>query len=292
MPPDRSAIVTQIELLKARWTEQVLSTWEQMTDEWAADDPQDRVWLMYSANFLLRTGGVRWAVDPFTLSARLPQAPRVNAAQSLRRLCFVLLTHRHADHLDLALIHQLREAPIRWVVPDFLVATVVSVGIPLSRLIVPEMLEAIEIDGVTITPFPGLHWEYGPSGAGEPLRGVPAVGYLAEFQHTRWLFPGDTRCYDSARLPNFGPVDGVFAHLWLGRGAALLDRPPLLDAFCRFFLSFQPGRIVVTHLNEVGRAPEDYWDARHYALAQEQFRLVAPDLPVSAGFPGGSVAMV
>jgi len=290
MLPDRLTVYKQIEQQKARWSEQVLATWQQITAEWRADDPEDRTWLMYSANYLLRTGGVRWAIDPFTLNARLPHAPRVNAAESLRPLSFVLLTHRHADHLDLALIHELRDVPVRWVVPDFLVAPVEEAGVPRARLMVPKMLEPVQIDGVTITPFPGLHWEYDASGTGEPLRGVPAVGYLAVFGQKRWLFPGDTRCYDAAQLPNFGPVDAVFAHLWLGRGCALMDRPPLLDAFCRFFLSLQPRQIVVTHLNELGRAPEDYWDERHYALVREQFQQLAPHLPVSACFAGCSVA--
>ena len=95
------------------------------------------------------------------------------------------------------------------------------------------------------------------------LRGVPATGYLVEFQNKRWLFPGDTRTYDASQLPSFGPVDGLFAHLWLGRGCALMDEPPLLDAFCQFCLDLQPRRIILTHLNEFGRDADDFWDEEH-----------------------------
>lgn len=287
---DRSGVRAQIDLQKARWSEQYLATWQKMTAVWSVDDPDDQAWLMYSANYLLRTGGVRWAVDPFTLGARVSQAAPVDVAAGLRRLSFVLLTHRHADHLDVQLIRALRAAPVWWVVPEFLVPCVTGeAGIPRARLIVPKMLEPMVIDGITITPFPGLHWEYGPSRTAGPVRGVPAVGYLVEFAQKRWLFPGDTRCYDPAQIPNFGEVDLVFAHLWLGRGCALMDHPPLLETFCRFFLSLRPRRVVVTHLNELGREPEDYWDERHYLLAREQFSKLAPGLPVSACLPGGSV---
>jgi hypothetical protein len=57
-------------------------------------------------------------------------------------------------------------------------------------------LEPIEIAGIKITPFPGLHWEKLEHQVKEninPLKSVPATGYLVEFKNKRWLFPGDTR---------------------------------------------------------------------------------------------------
>ena len=73
--------------------------WQSMLSAWSSPDPEDRVWLLYSANYLFRTGGVRWALDPLRLSWRVPQEPEVNLA-ALKALSFVLLTHTHADHLD------------------------------------------------------------------------------------------------------------------------------------------------------------------------------------------------
>ena len=60
-----------------------------------------------------------------------------------------------------------------------------------------------------LTPFDGLHIH------GE--HGVPAMGYLAEFSKKRWLFPGDTREFDFSKLPDFGELDDVIGHLWLGK---------------------------------------------------------------------------
>lgn len=235
--------------------------WRRITQEWQQPGPDDRAWLTYSANYLLRTGGVRWAIDPLRLSWRVSAAAPV-AACDLAGAAFVLLTHRHADHLDLDLLAALAAFPIYWVTPPALLETVQRAGLRRERILTPVCGQPLLLNGVRITPFDGLHWEAGPDG---DRRGVPATGYLAEFGGRRWLFPGDTRCYDPAGLPDFGALDGVFAHVWLGRGAALDEPPPLLDDFCRFCLALKPRRIVLAHLYEFGRDASDFWDATHAA---------------------------
>ena len=40
------------------------------SSEWNSPGPDDRAWLMYSANYLFRTQGVRWAMDPLELHSR------------------------------------------------------------------------------------------------------------------------------------------------------------------------------------------------------------------------------
>jgi L-ascorbate metabolism protein UlaG (beta-lactamase superfamily) len=217
---------------------------------------------MYSANYLFCTGHVRWAIDPMTLKHRLPQAPEMDIAHDLDGLSFVLLTHEHADHLDLGMVRALRALPILWVVPEPLLAMVEPTGLSREKIIVPRSMRPLEIEGIKVVPMDGPHWEADPSQPGG-LRGVPAIAYLVEFNGKRWLFPSDTRTYDAAQLPSFGPVDGMFAHLWLGRGCALLDAPPLLDAFRQFFVALQPRCIILTHLEEFGRDADDYWDSSH-----------------------------
>src|SRR5512143_3834561 len=73
--------------------------WETMTTQWAQPGAEHCAWLMYSANYLLRTAGVRWAIDPVRLEHRLPGAPSVDYTGSLSALSFVVLTHRHSAHL-------------------------------------------------------------------------------------------------------------------------------------------------------------------------------------------------
>ncbi|MCX6035958.1 MAG: hypothetical protein NTV38_13445, partial [Chloroflexi bacterium] len=92
----------------------------------------------------------------------------------------------------------------------------------------------------------------------------------------RWLFPGDTRTYDPAGLPDLGPVDVLFAHLWLGRAVALQSHPPLLELFCRFCLAFQPRRVILTHLEEWGRQASDFWDIEHAKMAVSVLKKGSP----------------
>jgi Beta-lactamase superfamily domain len=246
------------------------SLWRRMISEWQSPEETDRVWLLYAANYLFRTAGVRWALDPLTLRQRVPFTPEGDVAL-LSAMDYVVLTHRHADHMDLDLLRKLRDFPIRWIVPEHMLDSVRTFHLPEEKLIVPHMLEPIRLPGLTLTPFNGLHLAPDP-GSPNGLRGVPETGYLAEFSGKRWLIPGDTRVYDASQLPAFGPVDGLFAHVWLGRGCALQKEPILMDAFCRFCLDLSPGRIVLSHLEEFGRNEDEFWDDTHVEMIKKQFQ--------------------
>lgn len=263
--------------------------WSKMIAEWNQPGPDDKAWLMYSANYLFHTNNVRWAMDPLRLSHRLPQAPAVEFAKDLDKLSFVILTHQHSDHLDFDLIRELSHLPLIWVIPDFVLQFIKNTtDIFLNQVIIPKALQSFDIQGIRITPFDGLHWE---KRSGEEPRGVPAMAYLIEFNHKRWLFPGDTRTYDASQLPSLGPVDGLFAHLWLGRGCALMDEPPLLDAFCRFCLDLRPGRVILTHLNELGRDANDLWDESHVQGVCSKFKEINPDISVIPAYMGENILL-
>ncbi|RPJ21052.1 MAG: MBL fold metallo-hydrolase, partial [Chloroflexi bacterium] len=252
-------------------------------------EAEDRVWLTYSANYLFRTQGIRWAIDPLTLNWRMKYAPRVNVARDLSNLSFVLLSHRHEDHLDLDLLSALRHLPITWVVPDFMLSMVIKgAGLCRENIIVPSALQPIELNGIRILPFNSLHWETTPD---ETRKGVPAVGYLVECKDKRWLFPGDIRTYDALQLPDFGFVDQLFAHLWLGRGCALMEEPPLMDAFRQFCFDLKPRRIILSHLNEFGRTADDFWDESHAQEICLRFQTQAADVPVIPVRMGESVLL-
>jgi len=265
--------------------------WNKLIAEWNSPGPEDRAWLMYSANYLFRTQGVRWALDPLTLKCRLPRAPVMDVARDLQGLDFVLLTHRHKDHLDFDLLRALRHLPIRWIIPEAILLLVQREGgLPAKQILVPNPQQSIELHGLRITSFDGLHWEDAP-GYPDGRRGVPASGYLVELDGRRWLFPGDTRTYDPAGLPDHGPVDVLFAHLWLGRGAALQTHPPLLEQFCRFCLALQPQRLILTHLQEWGRQASEFWNLEPVELVVSVFKEHAPLLPIEIACTGDVILL-
>jgi L-ascorbate metabolism protein UlaG (beta-lactamase superfamily) len=265
--------------------------WEKLIADWNSPGSDYRAWLMYSANYLFRTQDVRWALDPLSLKCRVPQAPVLEFARDLKELDFVLLTHSHKDHLDFGLLRLLRHLPMRWVVPEAILPLVQrEVGLQEKKILVPKPLQAIELNGLRITPFNGLHWEADPGLPGG-RRGIPATGYLVEQGIKRWLFPGDTRLFDPACLPDLGPVDVLFAHLWLGRAAAFHPRPPLLEKFCSFYLALQPRRLIITHLQEWGRLAAEFWDRGHADRVVSVLKVHAPFLPVKAAYAGDEIRL-
>lgn len=266
-----------------------LNRWTGMLFEWSSPVPGDRAWLMHAANYLFRTSGLRWTLDPLTLHHRLSSAPAVDVS-ALAALDYVVLTHRHTDHIDPALLAALCDFSARWIVPEALLTQVRTLGLPPEKLIIARPLEPLCLGALTLTPFEGRHFEADDTRPGG-IRGVPATGYLAEFSGKRWLFPGDTRTYDASLLPSFGCVDGLFAHLWLGRGQALAPVPPRLDEFGQFCLDLQPGRIVLTHLNEWGRPEKELWTEHHARLVMDWFTFHAPCVPVQSALMGECVEL-
>jgi L-ascorbate metabolism protein UlaG (beta-lactamase superfamily) len=276
-------INTRIELEEkiARARVEYPALWRRFIREWREADSGDCAWLMYAANYLLYTGGVRWAMDPFSLATRIGGVPHADYAADLESLELVLLTHAHNDHLDLNLIGAIAGLPIQWIVPEFMLDKVTGAGVPMKNIIVPVNGKAIAFKRLGITPFAGQHIH--------ERFGVPETGYLVESGGKRWLFLGDTRVYDLEKLPDFGPVDAVFAHVWLGKACADLPIPPLLDAFCQFYLSIHAKRILLTHLEELGRDEKDLWDKQHVKMITHKMEEMQAFCKTEVYFTGGII---
>jgi L-ascorbate metabolism protein UlaG (beta-lactamase superfamily) len=279
----------QISLKRKETIDRYPALWANMISEWNTPGADDMVWMMYSANYLFRTGNVRWAIDPLSLDWRLPEAPIMNLCRELQDLSFVLLTHSHKDHLDFKLLSALRYLPIRWVVPEFLLSLIQKkVGLLEEQILIPHPFQPMEFEGFRITPYDGQHMVKYPDGMST---GVQEMAYLVECSGKRWLFPGDTRIYDAKRHPIFDPIDTLFAHVWLGRSAALMDPPQLLGDFCQFCADIQPGRVILTHIEELGRDADNYWDTSHVKRIISHFQLKFPDIPIVPACMGERVTL-
>jgi hypothetical protein len=236
------------------------SAWTRMIRSWTVPRDTDAVWLMYAGNYLFNTSGLKWAVDPVLLSNRVPEAPTMEVLDDLRPLSFILLTHAHVDHVDLRLWNQLRGLDCQWIVPEHMISFFLrETSMERGKFTVAVPSLAIDTHGIRILPFAGLHREWTADGEIQ----VPATGYLVEVGQRRYLLPGDVRTYNATALADLGPVNAVFAHLFLGRSAALEPSPPLLDAFVDFYRACRPRKVLLTHLYELSRDPEDCWLELH-----------------------------
>jgi hypothetical protein len=255
--------------------------WGRMIRGWCAPRTDDAVWLMNSANYLFNTGGLKWAVDPVLLSNRIPEAPVLDVTPDLADLDFILLSHAHVDHSDIVLWSQLQNSRCHWIVPDHMTDFFTrEVSVSDSAYSVATPGKEIEMSGARIVPFESPHYERLETGG---TNHVDSTGYLVEVAGASYLFPGDIRTYDSLCLKPFTGVSAVFAHVFLGRSSALMNDPPLLEAFVDFYLSCHPKKIVLSHLYELGRDPENCWLSSHAQAVAKAF--IAADSDVEIVIP-------
>jgi len=266
---------------RVRFFREYPTRWQRMLATWRQPPRAMMGWLMYAASYLFTTHGVRWALDPVIPASRLlPDLPGELPMEVLADLSFLLLTHDHDDHVDYRLLAALRSSGVRFVVPEHMLATVRAHANPHEKqLIVAQHGQRLELDGIGVLPFPGWHWYRQADGQ---LCGLDATGYLVEVDGQRWLFPGDVRDYGVPEIRQLGPVDLLFAHLWLGRGCAGDSVPPLLDAFCDYLRACAPRAVVLAHLYEFSRATDDLWHRRHVALVRSCWGALAPNVPLRA----------
>lgn len=259
------------------------SLWRNLILEWQSAK-LDAAWLTYAANYLFFTAGLRWALDPFSLYTRIGAAEQPDFPSDLSMLELVVLSHTHNDHLDPNLIKAISELPITWVIPEFMLGRVNEITrLHTERVLIPQPGLSLRFGNLTLTPFQGLHMHAGG--------GVPEMGYLAEFSGKRWLFPGDTRSFDLSKLPHFGRLDGVFAHLWLGKAQACAAHPTQLEHFCHFFAGLGADRILISHMQDFGRDADDFWDKSHFRWAAECLNEIDAKLIVAAAFMGELITL-
>jgi len=258
--------------------------WSQVTRAWRDQVDGNFAWLTYAANYLFSFKGFRWALDPFSLSYRVGGVPVPDYRQDLTGISLIVLTHAHNDHLDMSLVKALADTPVQWVIPHYVLEKIeTELKLPREQVIVPRAGEEIELGPLRLLPFESLHMN--------GVHGVPETGYLVKFDDQRWLFPGDIRSYDFDRLPPFGRLDGVVAHLWLGKARAMDEKPPLLQVFCDFFIRLNTRRLVIAHLNEFGRDERDQWCERHFELVQEEFTRRNPAMQVEKAVMGERIVL-
>ncbi len=253
--------------------------WQALIEDWQSDQVEDAAWLTYSANYLLRTAGYRWALDPFSLFTRIGGETQSNFSQDLSPVKMIAFSHAHRDHVDHNIIAALKGKPILWVIPSFMLHEIASIAnLPQDAIIIAQPGKPIVFDNLTLTPFESRHFHADG--------GVQELGYIAQFSKKCWVFPGDVRTFDPVQIPCSCAVDGVVAHLWLGKGRARdEDFSSILD-FCRFFQAFAPNQVIITHMEDLGRDESDFWDMRHFKLIFQKWRGISPNLKIFPALTG------
>ena len=294
-PSGGDTFATAFRASKAAYRDWVLANypalWDRATDAYRRADGRDggRVWLLEAASYLFRTAGVCWAVDPAYSAHFVPTPP--DAAADIPDLDLMLLTHQHADHVDRTLIRQFaaREGLIL-AVPDSMV-DLLREELRGARCVVEVVRsgDCVNVGALSATAFASMHFERAADGSGQT--GVPELGWLVEVQGQRILLPGDVRTYAPDVLPDFGPVDWGFAHVWLGRGRSLTFDEADLDRYCRYVVGLNAAHVCLAHLLEISRDEHNYWSFAHAGLVAGRLLALSPLTEVTIARAGQQVEL-
>lgn len=235
----------------------------------------DCMFLMSHASYLFKTGGKIWAVD-----LRLDEDMHLQADSTikwdLQQLRYAILTHLHPDHYDPALIEKLSGIDCTWIAPDFM-----SDGQKAHLLrcfpkcIFVKAGDQISIDDMQIQVFASPHSDTYEG----KIYSVPEYGYAVVLPGHRMLFPGDVRQYETGADVDL-PDAELFAHIWLGRKAALNYSPHMVDLFCDYYLSMKPRRVFLGHLYDLHRSSESMWTEEHALVVKKRMQDMDPTVPV------------
>lgn len=252
--------------------------YRKVIQEWSGDG-QNAIWLMYAANYLLRVGSTRLAIDPMTLPARLgghiPETIPIDLAPAE----VVLLSHDHSDHVNWKILTAISATVQQWIIPLWLKPSFEQfIPAPSGSVAHVQPGDTITFRDVRIDVHNGNHWEDRPySRSGQSAqKGLPSLAFVIEGAGKKWLFAGDTRSFQpDARIP-CGPIDAVMAHVFLGRLHKPGDAPPLLPDFCAWFSGYATNRIILSHLYEIGRDSKDIWTESHSAMIERAIHAIKP----------------
>ena len=232
-----------------------------------------RFGLVHASSYLFSTNGYAWGVDlAFRHAYDLCHSP-AHAADILRPLKLILLSHVHGDHFEAETVRQLAKNDLDWVVPDFMVDDVLACGIPRKRMHIAAAGQTLTVGPLTIRVFSGRHYRPGTN------NGTPAYGYhVSAADAPSLVFPGDTRDYRTDTCPDLPPADYCFAHVWLGDNNALdTSFTPVDEALVAYMLRFSRKNIVFGHLYENGRTEPYTWTTRHAQLLANIVAHQSPD---------------
>lgn len=258
--------------LRAHFRERLSSSTSLLRDE---KQPGTRFSTPLSTFYVFDTNGTKWVMDPALRSAGKITGTAAGMPALLRGAEYILITHRHPDHFDPDVVRACAGKGFCWVIPDFMVDRARQYGLSDAEMIVASAGKPLTLGNLSVLPFEGRHFRPGTR------NGVPSLGYrISSPGAPTLLFPGDVRDFSVGVLPDFGTVDAVFAHVWLGDGNCMETDFPLTGDFVRFYASFGAKKIILAHLYESGRLDPFLWRREHAERLRDVFAARSPDTGV------------
>ncbi|HEY8256647.1 MAG TPA: DUF2784 family protein [Gemmatimonadales bacterium] len=217
-------------------------------------------WIGHSA-FLVRMDGATFLTDPMFSKRASPLAcagpPRLVPPgvplDALPAVDFVLLSHDHYDHTDLASVRALARRGIRFIVPVGLGEWVHRVG---GEAVELDWWQALERDGVRIQAVPARHFSGRSLFDGNRRRWG---GWIVSGPSRRFYFAGDTGYSDDFATigERLGPIDLATVPIGAYRPAAMMHPVHTTpEEAVRLGLDARARRLVAMHFGTFDLADE------------------------------------
>ena len=230
--------------------------------------------LIAPSSYLFSTNGYRWAMDvSFLYLRRLASAPH-RIKETLGGISLMLLTHAHGDHMERDTVRALCDTEIMWVVPEFIVDKMLSLGARREKLIAVRAGDEISVGPLHIRVLEGRHFRP------EDGVGIDAVGYLVSADNAPSIaFPSDIRDYSVTEGDELD-ADHCFAHVWLTDNALdPLMYVPKSEEFADFMLNRSRKNIYLAHLYSE-REEDKMWKVHHAHAAADAIHKKSPNTAV------------
>ncbi|MBA5685752.1 MBL fold metallo-hydrolase [Rugamonas apoptosis] len=174
------------------------------------------------STLLLKLGGQFWLTDPVFSERASPvqwagpqrfHAPPITIAD-LPPIHGVILSHDHYDHLDKAAVLALAERTTHFVAPLGVGDTLVSWGIPASKVHQLDWWQSKHLDGVKLVATPAQHFSGRSMFDGNSTLWS---SWVIETAHTRIFFSGDSGYFKGFK--EIGDIYGPFDLTMIETGA-------------------------------------------------------------------------
>ncbi|MBQ6707649.1 MAG: MBL fold metallo-hydrolase [Clostridia bacterium] len=256
--------------------------WEKIFDNMLDENIDNKIFFQCASGYVFKINSVVFGMDIVFRCNWMKEMVKDRYVDDLNKLKYFFITHDHIDHYDKRLISELKDTDIIWIIPDFFDNDeIFSLGLKEEKIIWAKKDEKIELDFGTVTVFESRHIRV----TGE---GVEEYGYIFDTkENKRIVCPGDLRRYGKDLFIDFGKIDTLILHVWLGGGnAENYPFEPYASDFSKFAADLNPNKIIFGHLNEFVRTRDEMWSYAHAGVVTAGIKALKPDTQIIAPYVG------
>jgi L-ascorbate 6-phosphate lactonase len=154
------------------------------------------LWWLGNDSWLIKSGGILFAIDPDLESEEKVRPPVISAAELAGELDAVFVTHHHGDHCNVPTLRELARGRCSFVLPETCLKQTAKLALAKDRLVVAQPGQPFDIKGVHVEPIHAIHGNQEFTVLTREPDFVQSIahscGYIFNMGGKRLLQPGDS----------------------------------------------------------------------------------------------------